>query len=160
MPADVTLIDVTDRAGAVTAPAWLAKAEPLHRDLRPHLPTDYAGTMSRVFASGGRLLLAADGEVLVGLAVWRVLENTMFGRFLYVDDLVTDSTLRSRGVGKALLARCEAIAVELGCGELVLDSGVQRGPTHRFYFREGLTIRAFNFGKPLSRPVPPEPSET
>ena len=50
----VTLIDVTDRAGAVTSSAWLAAAEGLHRDLRPQLPADYAAAMGRVFA-------AADG---------------------------------------------------------------------------------------------------
>lgn len=149
---DLTLVDVTDRAGAVTAPEWLAKAEPLHRDLRPQIPADYAATMARVFASGGRLMVALQAEQVVGLAVWRVLENTMFGPFLYVDDLVTDGARRSRGVGKALLSRCEGIASELGCRELVLDSGVQRGHAHRFYFREGLTVRAFNFGKSLAAP--------
>jgi GNAT superfamily N-acetyltransferase len=145
----MTLIDVTDHVGAVTAPAWLAAAEPLHRDLRPQLPPDYAATMARVFEGGGRMIVATQGEAAVGLAVWRVLENTMFGRFLYVDDLVTDATLRSKGVGGALLARCEAIAIEFRCRELVLDSGVQRAQTHRFYFREGLVVRAFNFGKSL-----------
>jgi GNAT superfamily N-acetyltransferase len=150
---DLTLIDVTDRAGALTAPGWLSRAEPLHRDLRPQLPADYAAAMARVFASGGRLVIATQNDAVVGLAVWRVLENTMFGRFLYVDDLVTDSALRSRGVGKALLSRCEVIAIELGCREFVLDSGVQRAQTHRFYFREGLVVRAFNFGKSLPRPA-------
>ena len=149
---DLTLIDVTDASGAVTAPVWLAKAESLHRDLRPQLPSDYVAAMARVFANGGRLVLATQDEAVLGLAVWRVLENTMFGRFLYVDDLVTDSALRSRGVGKALLSRCEAIAVELGCREFVLDSGVQRASAHRFHFREGLIVRAFNFGKSLTTP--------
>jgi GNAT superfamily N-acetyltransferase len=149
---DLTLVDVTDASGAVAAPGWLARAEALHRDLRPQLPPDYAGAMARVFASGGRLALATRGDAVLGLAVWRVLENTMFGRFLYVDDLVTDSALRSRGVGKALLSRCEAVAVELGCREFVLDSGVQRASAHRFYFREGLVVRAFNFGKSLATP--------
>ncbi|HUU35978.1 MAG TPA: GNAT family N-acetyltransferase [Vicinamibacterales bacterium] len=153
---DLIFIDVTDRDGAVTAPGWLDSAEPLHRDLRPQLPSDYAGTMTRVFASGGRLVVAAQDEAVVGLAVWRVIENTMFGRFLYVDDLVTGSALRSRGVGKALLSRCEAIAIELRCREFVLDSGVQRAQAHRFYFREGLAVRAFNFGKSLPPPVPSE----
>ena len=146
---DLTLVDVTDRDGTITSPAWLAAGEPLHRDLRPQLPADYAAAMARVFLSGGRLIVATQDEAIVGLAVWRLLENTMFGRFLYVDDLVTDTKLRSRGVGKALLSRCEAIAVELGCREFVLDSGVQRAQTHRFYFREGLVVRAFNFGKTL-----------
>lgn len=149
---DLTLVDVTDASGAVTAPVWLARAEALHRDLRPQLPPDYAGAMARVFASGGRLVLATREDAVLGLAVWRVLENTMFGRFLYVDDLVTDSALRSRGVGKVLLSRCDAVAVGLGCREFVLDSGVQRASAHRFYFREGLFVRAFNFGKSLTTP--------
>lgn len=150
---ELSLLDVTAADGSVTSPALLASAEGLHRELRPQLPADYAGAMARVFGSGGRMVVAVAGETVVGLAVWRVLENTMFGRFLYVDDLVTDTTRRSKGIGKALLSRCEAIAVDLGCHDLVLDSGVQRGQTHRFYFREGLTVRAFNFGKTL--PAPP-----
>jgi GNAT superfamily N-acetyltransferase len=150
---NLSLIDVTTRDGVVVAPEWLSRAEPLHRELRPQLPPDYTGAMQRVFRNGGRLIVAAQGDAAVGLAVWRLLENTMFGRFLYLDDLVTDTALRSRGVGKALLARCEAVAVELGCQEFVLDSGVQRAQTHRFYFREGLVVRAFSFGKTL-QPAP------
>jgi len=77
------------------------------------------------------------------------LENTFSGRFLYVDDLVTDAARRSRGVGKALLGQCERVARELGCRDFVLDSGVQREQAHKFYFREGLTISAYNFKKSL-----------
>ena len=31
------------------------------------------------------------------------------------------------------------------CDQLQLDSGVQREQTHRFYFREGLTINCYHF---------------
>ncbi len=151
---DLTLIDVTDCDGLVVAPGWLAAAEHLHRDLRPQLGPDYASAMARVFESGGRLIVAIRAEMAVGLAVWRLVENTIYGRFLYIDDLVTDSALRSGGVGQALLTRCEALGIEFACRELVLDSGVQRGRTHRFYFREGFVVRAFHFGKSLV--VPPE----
>jgi GNAT superfamily N-acetyltransferase len=147
------LIDVTDEHGDVVDYAWLQRTEPLHRDLRPQLPADYMSAMRRVFSGGGRMVVAIDGPAVAGLAVWRVAENTMFGRFLYVDDLVTDPSLRSRGVGATLLKRCEAEAVAHDCRELVLDSGVQRAAAHRFYFREGLVVRAFNFGKTL-RSVP------
>ena len=40
-------------------------------------------------------------------------------------------------------------AKEKGCEALHLDSGVQRAQTHRFYFREGLTINAYHFRIPL-----------
>jgi GNAT superfamily N-acetyltransferase len=97
------LIDVTDSLGAVVEPAWLQRAEGVHRQLRATLPADYAGRLAQVFANGGRLAVAAEGESVAGVALWR-LENTYEGRRLYVDDLVTDEAQRSRGVGKALLA--------------------------------------------------------
>jgi GNAT superfamily N-acetyltransferase len=143
------LVEVTDRAGRVVMPEWLRRAEGVHRQLRPQMPEDYLAKMQRVFDGGGRMLIATLGEVAAGLAVWRSFENTFAGRYLYVDDLVTDEAQRSRGAGKALLSRCAEIAAELGCHELVLDSGVQRADAHRFYFREGLAINAFNFGKPI-----------
>lgn len=146
---DLTLIDVTDDGGRVVAPVWLERAEAVHRQLRPQLPADYAAALERVFAGGGRLVVAAAGERAVGVAVWRAHENTCFGQHLYVDDLVTDAALRSQGVGKALLAHCTEIAQRLGCRVFALDSGVQRTRAHHFYFREGLVIEAFNFSKTL-----------
>ncbi len=141
------IIEITDRAGSLQFPDWLARAERVHRQLRPQLPLTYAEKMAGVFAGGGRMLVAVADEQVCGVAVWRSGENTFAGRFLYVDDLVTDETQRSRGVGRALLQYCEQIARELACVELVLDSGVQRARAHAFYFREGLAIQAFNFSK-------------
>ncbi|MFZ5895820.1 MAG: GNAT family N-acetyltransferase [Myxococcota bacterium] len=148
-PLQFELVEVTDRAGNVVHANWLARAETVHRQLRPQMPADYAAKMGRVFAGGGRMLIAHAGEEVVGVAVWRSTENTFSGRYLYVDDLVTDAARRSCGVGKALLDHCERIARELDCDDFVLDSGVQRAQAHKFYFREGLTIKAFNFNKRL-----------
>ena len=63
--------------------------------------------------------------------------------------MATCTTGRSSGVGGALLRRCEDIAKELGCTELILDSGTQRVDAHRFYFRERYGVHAFNFSKRL-----------
>jgi len=144
------LIEVTDRMGRLQAADWLLRTEPIHRQLRPQLPVDYPDKMQRVFAGGGRLLIAANGDRVCGVAVWRMFENTFVGRQLYVDDLVTDAEQRSHGIGNALLARCEDIARDLDCLALVLDSGVQRSQAHKFYFREGLVVSAFNFSKSLA----------
>lgn len=143
------LIDVTDADGAVIATDWLARAEAVHRQLRPYLPADYAAKMRRVFAGGGRMRIAADGEQVQGVAVWRVVENTADGRFVYIDDLVTAEMSRSTGVGRALFRSIEDSARAVGCDKLTLDSGTQRQRAHTFYFREGMTISSFHFGKPL-----------
>ncbi len=128
---------------------WLMRSERVHRQLRPQLPPDYAAKMARVYGGGGRMVVAAEGDIVRGLAVWRSAENTFAGLYMYIDDLVTDETHRSSGVGAALLRRCEEIARELGCVELLLDSGTQRADAHRFYFRERYAVHAFNFSKHL-----------
>ncbi len=141
------LVAVTDLAGAIVEPEWLRRAETVHRQLRPQLPADYVGRLGVVFANGGRMLVATEGDTVRGVALWRLIENTYEGRRLYVDDLVTDEHCRSQGVGNRLLGWLHAMAQARDCDILALDSGVQRQQAHKFYFREGLTISSFCFGK-------------
>ena len=143
------IVDVTDADGRVVEPAWLDRAEAVHRQLRTTLPADYAGRLAQVFANGGRLAVAAEGEAVLGVALWRLIENTYEGRRLYVDDLVTDAARRSRGIGKRLLGHLEDKARQFGCDVLALDSGAQRAAAHKFYFREGMHIPGFCFRKEL-----------
>lgn len=143
------LIDVTDARGNIIAHDWLIKAEYVHRQLRPMLPVDYATRMQQVFNNGARMLLLVDEEKVVALAVWRLIENTYEGLRLYVDDLVTDEQVRSRGFGQRLLQQLEVKARAFGCNVLALDSGVQRAAAHKFYFREGMHIPSYCFRKSL-----------
>lgn len=136
---------VTDAGGGVAAPAWLMRAEAVHRQLRPGLADDYAGVMQRIFQQGGRMCVAARGEQVLGVAVYRVYENTFDGRKMYVDDLVTDESARSAGVGRALLNHLKELARAGGCDFFTLDSGTQRHRAHAFYFREGMSVAAFAF---------------
>ena len=145
----IRVVVVARRDAYVSEPRLLQLAEPVHRQLRPQLEPNYAANMERVFGGGGEMCVALDGERIAGLALFRVYENTSLGQHLYVDDLVTDDGLRSRGVGKALLDFLSGVARERGCKAVTLDSGTQRERAHAFYFREGFTIRAFHFVKPL-----------
>ena len=143
------LVDICNAAGEIQEPEWLARAEHVHRQLRPQLPAEYAQKMQRIFEQGGRMTIATIADRVVGIAVWRAFENTFENIKFYVDDLVTDETQRSLGVGKTLIANLEDKARSAGADGLVLDSGTQRQQAHRFYFREGFVITSFNFKKQL-----------
>jgi GNAT superfamily N-acetyltransferase len=143
------VIEVACNGGIGENLEWLARAEGVHRELRPHLPADYTGKMKRVLTSARMALAVQDAEVL-GLAVYRWHENTYDGLKFYVDDLVTTESHRSRGVGKVLMAHLEQVARTMGASGMVLDSGTQRTQAHKFYFREGFVIPAFNFKKTFS----------
>ena len=145
------MIEITDARGALVAAPWLERAETVHRQLRTALPADYRAKMQRVFGGGARMVVAAQGDAVCGLAVWRVIENTAIGVHLYVDDLVSDEAQRSLGVGHALMQWLERRARALSCVALVLDSGTQRTRAHRFYFREGMAVVCFNFMKDLAQ---------
>jgi GNAT superfamily N-acetyltransferase len=140
------IVEVFVRDGQLVGSEWLARAEQVHRQLRPHLPDNYVDKMARVLKEAC-LALAVEGETVLGLAVYRWHENTFDGLKFYIDDLVTDETRRSEGVGHALIVHLEEVARKLGASGLVLDSGTQRTQAHKFYFREGFVIPAFNFKK-------------
>lgn len=127
----------------------LARCESVHRQLRPHLPLAYSQRMREILATGAQMIAAEEQGHVLGLAVYRILENTFEGRKLYVDDLVTDESKRSQGVGAALMDWLEAHAREIGCSTLALDSGSQRHRAHGFYFRQGLHIASYSFRKLL-----------
>jgi GNAT superfamily N-acetyltransferase len=143
------IIAVTDDQGTVIEAKWLEKAESVHRQLRPQLPTAYAARLHAVFDNGARMAVVVEGEEVVSVALWRIIENTYEGRRLYVDDLVSDEAQRSRGAGKLLLDWLQDKAKTLMCHMLALDSGVQRQGAHRFYFREGMHVASFSFKKAL-----------
>jgi GNAT superfamily N-acetyltransferase len=129
--------------------ASLSAAAALHRSFRPNLPSDYEGYMRRMFAEGAGMVVATVDGVVKSIAVYRCHHTTFHGLRFYVDDLVTCESDRGKGYGRTVLAWCEQRARERRCDSFDLESGVQRPRTHQFYFREGLTIFAFGFSKPL-----------
>jgi GNAT superfamily N-acetyltransferase len=117
------------------------------RQLRPQIPeTSYLETVRRMMQTDGYLQAAVfEADTVVAIAGYRFMEMLFSGKSLYIDDLNTDETLRSRGHGKMLMDWLKREAKQRGCVQLQLDSGVQREQTHRFYFREGLTINCYHF---------------
>ncbi len=139
-----------DIRDVVTA-AGLRAVWPVVAQLRPHLDADgFVAQATAQRAEGWRAtaLYDADG-VPRAFAGWRVLTMLSVGRHVYVDDLVTDQTQRSRGHGAALLRWLLGEAKRLDCARLQLDSATHRKDAHAFYLREGLRIEAFHFGRDL-----------
>lgn len=137
-------------------PAGIATAFGVMRELRPHLTTAdaFARQVHRQFAQGYRLLAACEGNVPgdapIGLGGYRFLENLIYGRFVYVDDLVVTARLQRSGVGGELLAQVRRIAQEAGCDHFVLDTGLHMALAQRFYYRQGLLAKGMHFVESLS----------
>ncbi|MBN3134587.1 GNAT family N-acetyltransferase [Pectobacterium punjabense] len=121
------------------------------RELRPHLPDAAAFTAQarRQAGQGYRLLAAWQGDLVMGLAGYRIQENLLYGRFLYVDDLVATADARHQGLGGLLIEAMREEAQRQNCAHLVLDTALGNALAQRFYFRQGLLSRGLHFSQAL-----------
>ena len=102
--------------------------------LRPHLiKTDFPDQVNRQMQQG-----------------YRLVENLIFGRFLYIDDLVTAPSLKRKGYAGQLLDWAIQFSIDEGCQAVQLDSGFQNGDAHRLYLNKGFQLSAHHFRKPLT----------
>src|SRR6185295_9897005 len=116
------------------------------RQLRPHVREEDFLSKVRQQQRGGYLLAyLEDGDQVMSVAGFRVVENLVSGKMLYVDDLVTLEANRSSGYGKQLFDWLVEQARQRGCAHLELDSGVQRFDAHRFYLTNRMIISAHHF---------------
>jgi len=121
------------------------------RELRPHL-TDaatFAEAARRQGEHGYRLLAAWHRDRAVALAGYRITENLLYGRFLYIDDLIASQDSRGHGIGGDLIAELREEGRRQGCAHIVLDTALANALGQRFYFRQGLLARGMHFSQSL-----------
>ena len=118
--------------------------------LRPHLLEDsFVAQVKEQMQAGFKLACVLDTNV-VAVAGFRLAQNLAWGKFLYVDDLITDERVRSKGYGKQLVDWLSCYANEHACQQLHLDSGVQRFAAHKFYLTNNMYISSHHFTLNLS----------
>jgi len=118
--------------------------------LRPHLKREeFVSRIRRQQEGSGYELAYLAAGTVKAVAGFRISECLAWGKFLYVDDLVTSSSDRSEGYGGILFDWLVDYARTAGCDEFHLDSGVQRFDAHRFYLRKRMAIEAHHFGLKL-----------
>ena len=116
------------------------------KQLRTHLKKeDFLSQMHKQEESGYLLAYVEENNKAVSVAGFRISECLAFGKFLFVDDLVTDENERSKGYGDQLFNWLQDFAIKNKCKEFHLDSGVQRFSAHRFYFRKRMSISCYHF---------------
>jgi len=123
---------------------------PVLAELRPHLQAEeFLARYRRMHEQGFRLGFLEDSGVVRAVAGFRLNESLAWGKYLYVDDLVTREADRSRGYGAQLLEWLRSLAISNGCSQLHLDSGVHRFGAHRFYLTHRMDITSHHFALTL-----------
>jgi len=126
--------------------AQIAAAAEVLLELRPAFSKPELITQIAVQRRNGYQIACTEqnGQVLC-VAGFVIGTKLGWGKHMYVDDLVTAEAQRSSGAGAQMVSWLKQYARRLGCGQLHLDSGVQRFRAHRFYLREGFVIAGHHF---------------
>jgi len=96
-----------------------------------------------------RVLLAFDGTDLVGLATYSSLWPAAgVTQSLYLKELYVRESHRKRGVGRLLMARLCAVAIETGCSRVEWTTDRDNEAAQDFYERLGTVV---NPGKIMYR---------
>ncbi len=117
--------------------AEIATAFELMRQLRPHLQSDTFIAMVALQRLEGYRLFAGYGPELLCVAGVRETCTLARGRHLFIDDLVTDTAVRGRGAGTAMLRWLAGLAADKGLPRIYLDS---RDSAIGFYRQLGFTF--------------------
>jgi GNAT superfamily N-acetyltransferase len=144
MPFDITIAE-TD--------AEILATYDVMSQLRPHVgQSDYLALVRLQQSEVGfQLAFLRKDDRVACVAGFRFCRSLGWGKYLYVDDLVTDEIWRSHGFGKAMFDWLVNLARKTQCDELRLDSAVSRHDAHRFYLRERMDIVCIHFRLALEK---------
>ncbi len=124
---------------------------PIIRELRTQLSfSDFLFLYERAKQHDNYKIVAIYQEnTCIGVMGYRILFDLVHGKHLYVDDLVTTQSMRSKGIGKQLLKFAEEEAKNLECRSLRLCTGIENESGKKFYEREGWKLKAVTYKKPI-----------
>lgn len=92
------------------------------------------------------MLIAYDEDgSIVGIATLSIIMGPIVRKMAYLEDFVTDKSVRGQGVGDALWQEMLKWAKEKGCTELNFTSGQGREAAQAFYQKRGAEIYDTNF---------------
>lgn len=107
-----------------------------------------------LMSEGYQLAYLRDETQVVCVAGFKISRNLFFGKHLYVEDLSTLESKRSKNYGKQIMAWFRNFAMAEECGAFHLDSGVQRHRAHKFYLNQNMNIVCYHFAEKLPDPQP------
>lgn len=128
---------------------------PVMVQLRPqYSEQQFMSQIIEQMEQGYNLAYVIEDNIVKSVAGFRINTNLAWGKFLYIDDLITCKKYRFSGIGTVLFEWLVEFANYNNCQQLHLDSGVQRHAAHRFYIKHGMDISSHHFVLHLARKNP------
>ncbi|TLU67484.1 GNAT family N-acetyltransferase [Thalassotalea litorea] len=150
MPAHISITLINDGNIAQHSDEFLHDVAQIMLTLRSqYTEKSLMDTIKVQMQSGYQIAVLVADEKPVTLAGFILSYKLAWKKHIYLDDLVTDEKVRGRGYGQKMLNWLQEYAIEQGCEQLHLDSGVQRFLAHKLYLNQGFNIASHHFSQLL-----------
>lgn len=123
----------------------------LLQQLNPRLlQDDYETMLPDMIRNGYRQVVVRENGQPIGMSGFWINTKLYCGKYIEMDNVVTDVNYRNKGIGKILCDWITQKGRTEGCKHILLDAYVNNRDAHRFYFREGFFIEGFHMNKKIA----------
>ena len=110
---------------------------------------DFINLVSQQIKNGYKLIYMIDNGEVICVTGFIIAQKLAWGKHLYIDDFVTDKSVKSSDAAKALLDFVKIYAKQQNCDSIHLDSSVKREKAHEFYIEQNMKIDTYHFSMDL-----------
>lgn len=104
----------------------------------------YLAYVREMMQQGYRLVALYENGQCIAISGFRVGRRLYCGKFLHIDNLVTDRRHRKQGVALVLIEWMKEEAARIGCDVMLADTYIENGPAQALFKREGFMTRGYH----------------
>lgn len=106
---------------------------------------DFLLAISKQIKNGYQVVYVTENNQIICVAGFNILQKLSWGKYLYIEDFVTDKSVQLFEAGKALFDFIKIYAKQQNCKSIHLDSSVIRVEAHKFYLSQNMQIDSHHF---------------
>ena len=122
----------------------------MHQNKTELSEVDFINSISHQIKNGYKVVYVLDNKEIICVTGFLISQKLAGEKHLYIDDFVTNKSVKSSDAAKALLDFIRIYAKQQNCNSIHLDSSVERTEAHKFYLKKNLKIDTYHFSIDLN----------
>ena len=106
---------------------------------------DFLSAISEQLKNGYKIVYVIQDEEIICIAGFTIGDKLSWGKYLFIEDFVTNKSIKSIEAAKALLDFIKIYAKQQKCNSIHLDSSIQKEEAHKFYLSQEMKIDSYHF---------------
>ena len=119
--------------------------EVMHQIREDLSKNEFLTAISEQIKNGYQVIYVIENNQIICVAGFTISHKLALGKYLYIEDFVTDKSVKFFEAGKALFDFIKIYAKQQKCSSIHLDSSVTRYEAHKFYLSQNMNIDSHHF---------------